>query len=963
MNTKRRRRILFEELESRLCPTVPPLYPGTPFVLPQGGDWTESPFVASPLFADLDGDGKDELLVSVAGGKLIAYKSTPTGVVPWQVYDTGSDNPASGAGFTRANIKATPVVVNLPNGHKGIFASMGFDETNGEAIKDGRVFGWDALTGQILPGWPQDAGRNAVNNFEAGTIGPLASGDLLGDGQTEIVVTSHSTFISAFRLDGSLLWRFENDDTIESGAVVADIDRDGKAEVVYTSGISPAFVPSEDINYPAGGLVTVLNGATGTIRFRVGSVSPDPSQQVPEVFFPSPVLADLFGDGNLEIIAIASPHFNDPSINGFSPAAQAAGNRVYAFDNQGHLLPGWPYHTTSNDLFNHQTFVADAVADLLGDGRQEVIHLDQAGFLHVIQANGQALPGWAGGKQITPSHTLAAFGAPIVADVDGDGHPDIVVSDGPFLTAFDRFGNQIFQTAAFIPGQPLPEAIVTAAAVGQFDGQGGLELASLSNSGVAPGRPSLVRIFQLPPSSLTPPWPMYRRSAAGMALSPSLPFDANYVVGAFRGLLGRNPTVAEGVPLARLLQANQFTTLQLAQALANSPEARGRVVDDAFRRYLNRAPNPLERVFWVNQLAGMSANDLALTFLNSTEFFRRGGTVPGILRLFYQTILGRDPSQAEFNAELSQLFSGVPLRTISAGILNSNEAIIGRILPVYAGALGTITVAPDSLAAIIYDLHHGASESDVDAKIVASGGNYAPTETLASWIHTLYRDLVGRDASPGEIGVLIGLFDSGALTMPSLAYFLLNGDEGHSEYIREIAPTYLGRPADPALIASLKNFARREDAVVGMVSSDEYFFHNGGTVAGYVQAVFRDLGGFVPSATVLAPWIQAISAGAPRASLPATLVNSALYQNLLVVADLFRYLPDESMGVLPTGILPLTTPGQPLNPNPALVAAFVGALQHGARDEDVIVALVTNPQYISRSEYDVGFYRHRGVRN
>src|SRR4051794_33214380 len=116
---KRRRRLLLEELEQRLCLAVPTPYPNTPFQLPQGGASTNSPFAASPVFADLNGDGKDELIAAVAGGRLVAYQTNGNGtIVPFKVYDTGS------SGNTQANIKATPIVIGLPNGHKGIFAAL-----------------------------------------------------------------------------------------------------------------------------------------------------------------------------------------------------------------------------------------------------------------------------------------------------------------------------------------------------------------------------------------------------------------------------------------------------------------------------------------------------------------------------------------------------------------------------------------------------------------------------------------------------------------------------------------------------------------------------------------------------------------------------------------------------------------------------------------------------------------------
>ncbi|MEO6811446.1 MAG: hypothetical protein ABI353_20230, partial [Isosphaeraceae bacterium] len=186
MKSTRQRRLMVEALEPRLCLSAPQLVQR--FQLPQDGSYTGSAFAASPLIADLDGDGKaQEVLVAAAGGRLLALKTDGNGNTSiWRQYLSSN---------TAYNFKATPVIVNLPNGHKGIFAAQGRDELNpGKGLSEpGLVFGWDAQTGQILPGWPRDQGRNASNNFEAGSFGALGSGDIDGDGQPEILVTSHST--------------------------------------------------------------------------------------------------------------------------------------------------------------------------------------------------------------------------------------------------------------------------------------------------------------------------------------------------------------------------------------------------------------------------------------------------------------------------------------------------------------------------------------------------------------------------------------------------------------------------------------------------------------------------------------------------------------------------------------------------------------------------------------------------
>src|SRR4051794_3979858 len=119
---RRKRPPVLEALESRLCldsGAVPPMYPGPPIVLP-GGAWTQTPYYGSPIFADLNGDGKNELIVEAAGGRMIAYQAGAGGaLIKFQEYDAGLN-----AKGQQANFKSTPVVVTMPNGRKAIVAGM-----------------------------------------------------------------------------------------------------------------------------------------------------------------------------------------------------------------------------------------------------------------------------------------------------------------------------------------------------------------------------------------------------------------------------------------------------------------------------------------------------------------------------------------------------------------------------------------------------------------------------------------------------------------------------------------------------------------------------------------------------------------------------------------------------------------------------------------------------------------------
>src|SRR5205807_8914435 len=166
------------------------------------------------------GDGQQEVITPGGAGNLYACKyNKSTGTYQQALqYFTGT----FGAGVP---IYSTPIVVNLPSG-PAIFAGNAH----------GFVFGFNAQTGVILPGWQRSvqAPGEAPSSDPTidGIFGSIAAGDLENNGNPDIVVSSFNHEITAFRPNGTVFWRFNNDDTVFSAVAIGDLNHDGRLEVV-----------------------------------------------------------------------------------------------------------------------------------------------------------------------------------------------------------------------------------------------------------------------------------------------------------------------------------------------------------------------------------------------------------------------------------------------------------------------------------------------------------------------------------------------------------------------------------------------------------------------------------------------------------------------------------------------------------------------------------------------------------
>ncbi len=366
----------------------------------------KSGIIGSPVSADLNGDGKRELVI----GRCLNLI---------QVYD------ASGAllntidPFTDsyADSQCSPVLFDL-DGDKKIEILRGYD--NGKLI----ITHADAT--------PYLAGSIKVD----GTIkGTPAVADIDLDGKPEIIIQSGSNKIYAYDYMLKLKQGFPLDlgGTIDQGGhcfltpspVLANIRNDDKLEIIATSLAGKVYV----IN--SGG--TILSG------WPVDLGSPVLS---------SPAVGDLDKDGSLEVVLSMYENGN-----------------VIALDKNGKTKPGWPVSRRQGSVSSPM------LTDCDGDGKLEVFVGSMDAQIYGFSASGKPL------KNFPVLTSGSVHASPFTADTNGDGKFEMVCgSDDGKIYAAGKGLSPVGLSAA-------KSIIVTAGAVNDFNGDGKLELAFGSHDG------------------------------------------------------------------------------------------------------------------------------------------------------------------------------------------------------------------------------------------------------------------------------------------------------------------------------------------------------------------------------------------------------------------------------------------------------------------------------------------------
>ena len=237
--------------------------------------------------------------------------------------------------------------------------------------------------------------------------------DLAGDGKPAVVWGSYD-LVALEAATGALRWRAANAARIWPSPAVADLDGDGKLEIAVGRGNDQLTVYS----------------ATGVEKWS----------------------AHPFGGGEVRTLAVAPGMTGDGKLAVVVGRASGGETRqLSAYSAAGAVLPGWPARHDGDPGYGWGMYNQNvAVADLDADGEAEVIGPTDTHYITALDRSGNQLPAnarygagkvWSQvGVHVSDAVDLRGYAncgtehrpnfadsAPVIADVDGNGTPEIVV--------------------------------------------------------------------------------------------------------------------------------------------------------------------------------------------------------------------------------------------------------------------------------------------------------------------------------------------------------------------------------------------------------------------------------------------------------------------------------------------------------------------------------------------------------
>ena len=256
------------------------------------------------------------------------------------------------------------------------------------------------------PGWPKQVGKS----FQF----PPVVVDIDGDGKKETIINdAESVFVWDHNGNMKKGWPVKptlshNTRTMTTPLAVADIDLDGKSEIIVGTNAGLIIFTHDGKNYPGWPYIFRDEQGRETLFDILGT----------------PAVQNLDGQLRFEIVA------------------SAADGKLYVWHEDGCLMKGWPVQVMpQKEIDNNRTISSPAIADIDGDGDYEIVisAMTTPGSVAAFHHDGNYVKGWPqvfGQTQdqykvwlLSPKQLISS---PLLIDYDRDGYPEVYVG-APYI--------------------------------------------------------------------------------------------------------------------------------------------------------------------------------------------------------------------------------------------------------------------------------------------------------------------------------------------------------------------------------------------------------------------------------------------------------------------------------------------------------------------------------------------------
>ena len=462
--------------------------------------WREA-WLGSPAVADLDGDGTAEIVVPRADRLMVWHAD---GQLVWSA-DTGG------------RIWSSPVVADLiPGGGLEVAAASRGDIYAWDAAGNdlpGFPVSWRDELRSLAAG---DIDGDGELELVAVTTNPLD-----GNNQRDIIIAVNGDGSRVAGFPPNTTGASGCDDACyvtggyDQNIALGDVDGDGVVDIFATQ--DNAYLSLHDGTGRAFDAAPIFDGKTKFLGIRFlndyalaqqGWANNEQTANQAHFTNTAPAIADVDGDGTAELIALAS-------VQNAAQTDRERGVALWVVDNDGtrpadwvdpwrapdYLAGLWDYDGTNVVAATNQVAVADMDPDRAGP---EFVFAGFDGRIHEVDA--RATEVWSY-TYTTDDRVLT--GGVAIADLTGDGAPEVVFNsyspdDGKGeLFILDGGGGELYR-------QPLPDrGAMPVPTVADVDGDGQLEIVVSLKDGVDGQRQVLV--YTVPGSSTNClPWPTGR---------------------------------------------------------------------------------------------------------------------------------------------------------------------------------------------------------------------------------------------------------------------------------------------------------------------------------------------------------------------------------------------------------------------------------------------------------------------